>query len=404
MTPRQRQSDRNPFEYGRELDREELVDRTAELDQLVRSIQNQDRLFLIGPRRHGKTSLLGAAATVVRADGTLVLRYDAERYETLDLLAQALLSAATRQMATTVERAGALLKRWAGTLKPEVSYSVEEQAIKVSIGAAGTTEGAGALPILVDVLDAIDRLAAETGRSATVVIDEFQQVIALGGPTAERQIRAAVQQHRHVGYIFAGSATRMLADMTGDPGRAFYKLGQRLMLGPIPRPDFLTFLQDGFESAGFVAEAAALVAILDRAEDVPYTVQRLAHECWEMLRVAKAGGLATAPPILTELLVDAALERVLRQEDAAYTQIWNSLTLQQKRALKAVILERGRTLQSADVTQRYRVPASSMQRALQSLDARGLVRESGSQGSIEHRLEDPLLGHWLRWAQQLGPI
>ncbi len=131
MPPRPQQPIRNPFEYGRELGREELVDRTAEIDQVVRSIQNLDRLFLIGPRRFGKTSLLAAAATVAGADGALVLRYDAERYETLDLLAQALLSAATRQMATTAERAGALLKRLAGALKPEVSYNLEEQAIRV---------------------------------------------------------------------------------------------------------------------------------------------------------------------------------------------------------------------------------------------------------------------------------
>ncbi len=254
-----------------------------------------------------------------------------------------------------------------------------------------------------DVLDAIDRLAAETGRNATVMIDEFQQVIALGGETAERQIRASVQQHRHVGYIFAGSATRLLADMTSDPARAFYRLGQRLLLGPIPRPEFLAFLRTGFQGAGFEAEEAALLHILDRAEDVPYTVQRLAHECWEMLRVTPSRGGATTST-LTDALVDAALERVLGQEDAAYTQIWNSLTLQQKRALKAVVLEHGRGLLSADVTRRYRVPPGSMHRALHALDARGLVRETGSQGVVEYRLEDPLLGHWLRWAQQLGTL
>ena len=56
--PRPRQ---NPFEYGRELDRDELVDREEELRQVTRALENGGKLFLIGPRRYGKTSLLRAA-------------------------------------------------------------------------------------------------------------------------------------------------------------------------------------------------------------------------------------------------------------------------------------------------------------------------------------------------------
>jgi hypothetical protein len=44
-----------------------------------------------------------------------------------------------------------------------------------------------------------------------------------------------------------------------------------------------------------------------------------------------------------------------------------------------------------------------MQRSLAILDGRGLVREESAAGSVRYRLEDPLLGHWLRWAQQLAP-
>lgn len=395
---------RNPFEYGRELDHNELVDRVDELQQVVRSLQNTAKLFLIGPRRHGKTSLLKAAETVASASGTVVLRYDAERYETLDLLAEALLTATTRRLATTVERAATFLKRAAGALKPEVSYDIGEQSFSVTLGAAKNPKAAE-LPVLVDVLDVIERLAAETKRDVVVIIDEFQHVVAQGGEAAERQIRAAVQRHRHVGYVFAGSATRLLADMTGDPGRAFYKLGRRLFLGPIPRDEFAVFMRSGFEDAGFAVDDAALGRLLDVAADVPYSVQRLAHECWEMLRVAASTNAATGgaggQARLVADSVDAALTRVLRQEDAAYTQIWNSLKLQQKRALKAVILEEGRVLLSADVSRRYRVPTGSMQKALAALDTRGIVREESDAGAIRYRLEDPLLGHWLRWSQQL---
>jgi energy-coupling factor transporter ATP-binding protein EcfA2 len=395
---------KNPFEFGRELDQNELVDRKKELDQIVRSIENTAKLFLIGPRRYGKTSLLKAAETIGSAGGAVVLRYDAERYESMDLLAEALLSAGTRRLATTVERAGALLTRVAGKLKPEINYDVGDQSFSVRLLAPARSElKSRPLPMLVDVLDVIERLATETEHDVIVIIDEFQHVVAQGGAAAERQLRAAVQRHRKVGYVFAGSATHLLSDMTGDTGRAFYKLGARLFLGPIPRDEFAVFLRSGFEAAGFEVEDLALARILELAADVPYTVQRLAHECWEMLRVAAAVSERTADiAVLTVEGVSSGLTHVLEQEDAAYTQLWNSLRLQQKRTLKAVILEDGVSLLSATVSQRYNVPTASMQKALGALDDRGIIREEGAGGSISYRLEDPLLGHWLRWSQQLA--
>jgi uncharacterized protein len=68
---------------------------------------------------------------------------------------------------------------------------------------------------------------------------------------------------------FAGSKTRLLADMTGDPARAFWKLGERHFLGPIPRADFTAFLRRGFEAYGHEAHADALDSLLDLAEKVP---------------------------------------------------------------------------------------------------------------------------------------
>ncbi len=207
-----------------------------------------------------------------------------------------------------------------------------------------------------------------TWRGGGIALDEFQHVIKQGGEHAERQIRAAVQTHRHVGYVFAGSATRMLADMTSDPGRAFYKMGARLFLGLIPRDEFTVFLRGGFDQAGCTVDDAALVCILELTHDVPYSVQRLAHECWEGLRVDASESTAGEATPLTVDRVERALVRVLQQEDAAYTQIWNSLKLQQKRALKAAVVEDGHALLSSDVSRRHKVPTGSMQKALVRLE------------------------------------
>jgi AAA+ ATPase superfamily predicted ATPase len=381
----------NPFEFGRELGADELVDREAELALVRRSIESRGRLFFIGPRRFGKTSILHAAEELLTRDGAVVLRYNAEAYESLSLLAQALLTGAARRLGGSIEQATGALRRLFGRLRPEVSYDIDDQRLSVSFGtlAKETPE----LPLLAEVLDGIDRLAAEENAVTAVILDEFQHLVAEGGEAAERQLRAAVQRHRHLAYVFSGSKTRLLAQMTGDSSRAFWKLGERFFLGPIPREAFRPALSRGFTTAGFAVDAAALDQLLDRAEDVPYNVQRLASACWEALRVAPHRGL-------TPELVDQTVVRIVQQENPAYVQLWHSLTKAQKKALKAVIERAGRELLAREVLEGHGLAASSMQRALQALDARGIIREEEEPGRMRWRLEDPFLAAWIAEVQR----
>ena len=87
------------------------------------------------------------------------------------------------------------------------SLTLDPSDGKITV-AVGVEPGArlGAVPLFTDVLNGIERLGAEDGRPALVVVDEFQQVVTEAGEKAERQIRAAVQRHRAVGHVFASSS------------------------------------------------------------------------------------------------------------------------------------------------------------------------------------------------------
>ena len=117
---------------------------------------------------------------------------------------------------------------------------------KSSIGVAPPTT-TGNIGLLVDVLNGLEELASEQKeRRVALVIDEFQEVLAANGITAEKQIRSAIQTHQHTAYIFAGSKTRMLTEMTTDASRPFYRLGTLLFIGELPRSEFTRFLLDKF--------------------------------------------------------------------------------------------------------------------------------------------------------------
>ncbi len=388
----------NPFEFGQAVAPEAIVDREDEIRRLTGAVINGERVFLIGPRRFGKTSLLNVVQRRLEDRGAAVLMYDAEKFESVELLARALMAGALRTLSGPVEKIGATagrrIKRFFGALKPEVKYDMVEQSLSVSFGVERRARSSD-LPLLMDVLDGIDGMAKDAGKPIAVVLDEFQQLVMAGGMAAERQLRAVVQTHRHVSYIFAGSKTRLLTDMTTHHSRPFYRMGAALYLGPVPRPPFADFLRTGFEGRGLKVAPGAVERILDLAEDVPYSIQRLAHRCWDLL-------IAGGPNIsgtLTPRFVEQALQRIALEDDPAYTHIWVSLTTIQKKALKAVIGSGGTSLLSKGVTDEHGLAPASMQKALKALDRRGLIREEQLTGTVRWRLDDPFLATWLRLAQ-----
>lgn len=386
------ESRRNPFAYGRELTADELVNREEELEAVLRTVRNRGKLFLIGPRRYGKTSLLAAAAERIDAQGGVVLRFDAERYETLPLLARAVLTSAARRLRGPVERVASALRDAAGRLQPEVSLDPATGELSVRLG---LTDAEG-LPVFTEALSAVERMAEGIDGPVTVMMDEVQHIVVEHGPVAERQLRSTVQGHRHTGYVFAGSDTRLLTAMTEDPNRPFYRLGARIFVGEIPRDVFEERLIEGFESTGMAVEDGAMVTVLDRAKDVPYNVQRLAHEVWERLRVRDE-------PRVTSEEVEAALDDLVQKEDPAYAQLWASLSVNQKKGLKAVMTTGGEGVFASAVSRELELPVPSLQTALGQLEDRQVVRREiqRSGTSARYRFVDPFLAAWIRRSQKV---
>ncbi len=379
---------KNPFQFGRELAPADLVDRKDEIIACVRTIENRERLFLIGPRRYGKTSILKAASETLDRQGAVVFRYSVEAYPTIEMLVSRLVADATERLAGGYEKATEKIRKFFANLRPEVTFNVTDRSWSAKLGVT-TQAPAGQTQLLIEGLRGVERLAAESSAPVGIVLDEFQHVIELGGRTAEGQLRAAVQEHASVGYIFAGSKTRMLSDMTTDTSRPFYRLGGRLFIGAIPRADFQDFVRRGFTRAALRVAEGAVEAILDLAEEVPYNVQMLAHACWNELALARRA------ETLTATIVNRVLERVVRQDDPFYTQLWNLLTSAQQKALIAVVREKGQNLHSARVVRESGMSQSTMQRALAALRDRELIREEEARGQTRLRLEDPFFGAWL---------
>src|SRR5207245_2637991 len=228
------------------------------------------------------------------------------------------------------------------------------------------------------------RLAETRRRKVVVALDEFQGIAGFNGGSVEHALRAAVQQQREVGYVFAGSEPSLMERMLG-PKRPFYKAGPVIRLDKIPADEFAAFIDARFARSGMRPEAGLGAAIVDLAGNLPYDVQRLAHETWDEVR---AGGRRRAG--LDDL--HQALRRLLAEQQTIFEAMWQRLTLAQRAALRAVVLEEGRELLSADVRTRHRLGGpSTVQASLAALMRDDIIsRDAG-----RYTVVDSLLREWI---------
>jgi hypothetical protein len=377
----------NPFRFGGELSCADLVNREEELAEILSTVRNGEKLFLIGPRRYGKTSLLNAAIEQGEAEGIILLSFNAEAFPTLADLMRRIFAETTRRLISPTRKAGQEVKRIFTRLKPEINLDLAEQTISASLGLE-PEQPADTLPLLVDVLDGVEQLARKISAPVGLMLDEFQQVIALGGESAEGQLRAAVQRHRKVGYVFAGSDTRMLAEMTTDRSRPFYRLGARRFLTSLPDQQVRDWLIARFAAGGFRLSAEAADYLIEMAERVPYDIQLLAHTCWNLL-------LGQKKRTLNPELIAAAGDTLIAQNDPLFNSIWSQLSPNQKKALLAVINEEGKMMTSQQALRRYRLAAATMQKSLAALREKGVIRSEETFQASRWRFEDPLFKRWL---------
>ena len=378
-----------PFVSGREVAAAELVDRTQELSELTAVMRGGGRHFLIGPRRFGKTSLLTVAAGRVRELGDVVVQVNAERFATESAVATELVRQATTQFGPTFKRTLADATAAFSRLRPQFSYDAIKEAwsVKLTIDAPETRA-----TIIAEALDGLDELARVRDRRIAVLLDEFPALVRPGGIVAERQLRAVVQTHRHLSYVFAGSDESMMIAMTSDHARPFYRLGSRRFLGPIPRDDFRDHISEAFRRSGIDILPAAGEEILSLAEDVPYSVQRLSKLCWQAARAI------TRPlPIDTDF-VGERLDDFLRVEAPIYAQFLSQLTPNQLLVLKDLAdgIARGGESKQARA-RRLGLGASTLQRSEEALVKKSFTRRVyDGDPKIRYAFEDPFFRRFVQ--------
>ena len=374
----------NPFVYGEVVPGEAFVDRDTELDRLIGDLAETQKIFLISPRRYGKSSLIRQALAALNRRGALTIDVTVSSYSSylafLEGYARALATVETRW-----ERARNWLMSVISSTRPEVRYEHEESGPgRLAVAFPLVQSERDVNRVANEVFSLPGRLAAERKRTVIVALDEFQAIEGFNGGSVEHALRAAVQHQRSVGYVFAGSEPSLMEKMIG-PKRPFYKAGPVMRLDKIPPDIFADFIESRFVRTGLRAEAGVGAAIVELAGNLPYDVQRLAHETWDDIK--SAGGRR-----VTLEHLHATLARLLSEQETIFETVWQRLTLPQRAVLRAVVLQEGRELLSVDTRGRHRLRGpSSVQTSLTALGKQDLVVKEGQR----YVVVDSLLREWV---------
>src|SRR3954468_8553818 len=118
----------NPFVYGEVVPTGAFVNRVVELDRLVRDLAAGQKVFLISPRRYGKSSLIRQALSAVSRRGALTVEVTVSSFSSyvafLEGYARALMAAETKW-----DRARTWLKDAIRSARTEIRYTPGESPL-----------------------------------------------------------------------------------------------------------------------------------------------------------------------------------------------------------------------------------------------------------------------------------
>ena len=364
----------NPFRFGPLALDEAFTDREAELAGLVADARNGQDVVVFAPRRYGKSSLVWRAAQELTREDVLVAQVDLMRTPTRDRLAARLARTIHEDLASRLWNARERLKVFADLrLRPTITVNPNDGAVSFSFDARAGDEDIDAT--LEELLTMLGRIAADRERRVVLVLDEFQEVVAVD-PNLLKLMRSVFQEQPEVAHIYLGSKRHMMRQIFSDENEPFWRSAKQMELDVIAPGLFAGYAIARFQQTGKELDPTTCERALELTGGHPYATQELLYFLWE------------------EKTLERALDATLRSEHSHFSLLWDGISGAQKRVLQALAQEQpGRPL-SSDYQRRHSLPATPTVQAAVSALERSEVLRKVARG--QYRIAEPFLTEWVQ--------
>lgn len=247
----------------------------------------------------------------------------------------------------------------------------------------------------------LEMAEAEDGDEAAALLDRALGAVGggaerygllLDGLRREPSVGAAIpllrrSAERRAGTLLLGSSPRLpeLLDLAAGTGTGRHAR-LTVSLSPPPEPAWLPYVLERFLETDRWIGNEHVHGVLDATGGVPRPTQAVLHALWD--GTVEGGRVGDGA-------VDRALDAATDREGAGYRRILDGLTGNQRRVLRGLARQPGAAPFSGEfVSAQGLASPSSVQRALEALEDRGLVLPGQDGGGP--RLADRLMDRWLR--------
>lgn len=374
--------ERGPYRFGAPVEPPWFCDREAELEVLTGRMVVGIHVFVLSPRRYGKTSLIRRAMATVETDGgrcayaNLLLATDEVE------LAVTILQAVVRGLLGPVGRARhsleSILRQF--RVMPTVAVALDGS---VSVGLDSSMIRGSWLDVVRDAMSVLRRVAER--RPAVLVLDEFQVVAGIGRTGVGGAFKALADEAAGMSIVFSGSHLAVMERLTKGSGAPLHGMGEEMVLEVVPEEPMVDFLQRRARSGGKRLSRATGRLVYRSADTVPNYVQQLALAAFEA-----AGAGETIEDAHVERGLDVAVDR----QASSFAQAFENLggAPAQQRILKQLARQPTASVYARSFLDAVGVAnANAVTTALRALDGRELVVRRGRVWDVA----DPFLRRWL---------
>ena len=361
-----------PFKTGVHVIGPDFCARQSELEWLRELMESAGRVYVVGERRIGKSSLIAEAVRPFRDIRAVFVDLMAlkDLEDLTHRLGQAILTSETQQSRVMS------LMRSLSSLRPSMTVDSTTGSPSITF-APGTGQR----------LETLDELFGVIGgwKRAVLVLDEFQDVLTLGDSRRVlARLRSLVQTQQKVAFVFSGSIRNQMEEIFTNQESPFFNSASRLRVGPLDRALFRRYLQTRFAGGGRSVSMPRLDAILDACHDNPGHVQRFCISLWQVTSEGRE---------ISDADMVEAWNVLFGMQRDAYELTLTTLSTQQTRVLRALAHIGGESTLSADFIEMTGITlAPSVRKAMVTLVARRLVQKD----QTTYRICDPFLAAWLR--------
>ena len=219
-------------------------------------------------------------------------------------------------------------------------------------------------------------------RKLVIAFDEFQEVASYTEDGFEKRLRSSIQQHSNICYILSGSQQHLITEMFNSSNRAFYKLADSFPLDKIETKHYIPWIQNLFRRNNVHLPVKLIEEIISRFENHPMYIQNFLFHLWE-------------EPVKKELspnIIDKIENSIIGRKDLEYTVLWESLTINQKKTLKLILLNNGSNLFNTDSLKSVNLKTASLvTKALSSLINKEIIARNAN-----YQIPDIVFKKWLQ--------